>query len=438
MPKVAIVRYEEPGESVRQAVELSQGLAGLPQGAKVFLKPNIVFWTKAVPFPKWGVITTSRVVEDLVVLLKEAGAAQITIGEGMVMYDPKDTATPAHAFETLGYNELGRRYGVKTVNVFERPFRQVDLGDGVELAFNVDALDSDFLVDLPVMKTHAQARLSLGLKNLKGLIDIPSRKKCHNAEPGRGLDFMVSHLAQALPPMFTLVDGIYTIERGPSFDGKVHRSNLLAASADLLSADFAAARLLGHDPAEVPHLALAAARAGRPTDLSDVEVKGLDPAEVGTYHGWDYEYTPDGSLPLPMVKAGVAGLAFYKYDDTLCTYCSGLNGIMLAAISLAWQGKPFDEVEVLTGKAMAPRGQAHKTILVGKCMYQAHKDNPAIQEMLAIKGCPPKAEQIVTALHQAGIPVNEAMFEHMDQLPGFFMGRYAGRPEFEEAHFQVA
>ena len=99
---VAIVRYEKPLESVRQAVELSRGLDHLPSKALVFIKPNIVFWTKVVPFPKCGVITTSRVVEDVIILLKERGIEDITIGEGMVTMNPKDLATQAHAFETLG------------------------------------------------------------------------------------------------------------------------------------------------------------------------------------------------------------------------------------------------------------------------------------------------------------------------------------------------
>ena len=38
---VAVVRYEKPVESVRQAVELSHGLDHLPTRAKVFIKPNI-------------------------------------------------------------------------------------------------------------------------------------------------------------------------------------------------------------------------------------------------------------------------------------------------------------------------------------------------------------------------------------------------------------
>jgi len=177
--KVAVVRYEKPTESVRKAVEMSGGLEHMPAQARVFIKPNIVFWTRATAFPKWGVITTSRIVEDVIILLKERGVDDITIGEGTVTMRPKDTATPAHAFETLGYNVLKQKYGIKYINVFERPFEKVDLGDGVELSFNTDILNSDFVVDLPVMKAHNQTVVSLGIKNLKGTIDIPSRKRCH-------------------------------------------------------------------------------------------------------------------------------------------------------------------------------------------------------------------------------------------------------------------
>ena len=193
---VSIVKYEKPLDSVRKAVELSHGLDHLPSGAKVYIKPNIVFWTKATNFPKYGVITTSRVVEDMVVLLKERGINDICIGEGTVLRDPKDMEAQMHAFKTLGYGELEKRYGVKYINIWQRPFEKVDLGDGVELRFNSDILNSDFVVDLPVMKTHSMTVVSLGIKNLKGMIDIPSRKKCHNTHPQKDLHFWVSKLAE--------------------------------------------------------------------------------------------------------------------------------------------------------------------------------------------------------------------------------------------------
>jgi uncharacterized protein (DUF362 family) len=436
---VAVVRYEQPRVSVRRAVELSRGLEHLPDRAKVFIKPNIVFWTRAVPFPKWGVITTTRVVEDMVILLKDRGIDAITIGEGTVTLTPGDTQTPAHAFETLGYGLLKRRYGVRCVNVFERPFVTVDLGGGFKLNFNADAVESDFIVNLPVLKTHNQTIVSLGIKNLKGLIDISSRKRCHSMKTGRDLHVWVARLADRMPPMFTLIDGIYTNERGPGFDGKMRRSNLLVASADRLSADLVGAKLLGYDSADVPHLVHAAKHSNRPTDLSDIEVLGEQLDRVARRHEYDFQYaaTAESCLPLPLSKEGLKGVFYRKYDLSMCTYCSGVNGIMLSAIRQAWKGTPWAGVEVLTGKSMRPSPGMRKTILVGRCMYQAHKDNPAIRELIAVKGCPPKPKHILGALRAAGIDADSGWFERMDHLPGLFMARYTDRPEFEEGHFRA-
>ncbi len=437
--RVAIVRYQKPLESVRRAVELSNGLAYMPSGARVFIKPNIVFWTRVVPFPKWGVITTTRVVEDMILLLKEHGIDDITVGEGTVTMNPKDLDTPAHAFETLGYGKLKQKYGVKFMNIFERPFKKMDFGDGVELHFNADALDSDFVVDLPVMKAHNQTVVSLGIKNLKGLIDIPSRKKCHNMTPGRDLHFWVSKLADKMPPMLTLQDGIYTNERGPGPDGKMHRMNLLVASADVLSADLVGAAVLGYTPEQVPHLMHAAENHGRPWDFSDIEVVGESIDDVARTHAYNFEYseTDEVILPTPLVKQGLKGVFYQKYDLSMCTYCSGVNGLMIAAIRFAWKGKAWDDVEILTGKSMAPTPGMKKTILMGKCIYQAHKDNPVIQEAIPIKGCPPRPADMLKALHQAGIDADPGLFENIEALPGFYMARYKDKPEFDEGFYRV-
>jgi uncharacterized protein (DUF362 family) len=437
--KVAVVKYEKPIESVRRAVELSGGLDAMPAGARVFIKPNIVFWTRAVAFPKWGVITTSRIVEDIVILLKERGIDDITIGEGAVTSNPKDSATPAHAFETLGYGVLKQKYGIKYINVFERPFKKVDLGDGVVLSFNTDILNSDFVVDLPVMKAHNQTVVSLGIKNLKGTIDIPSRKRCHTMTPGKDLHFWVAKLADPMPPMLTLQDGIYTNERGPGLDGRMHRSNLLVASSDVLAADLVGAKLLGHEAQNVPHLVHAARNRKRPYDLCDIEILGEDIEDVSQFHEYGVEYSEseDGMMPLPLAKQGLKGVFYRKYDLSMCTYCSAINGFMLTAIRSAWKGEAWDDVEILTGKSMQPTPGMKKTILFGKCMYKAHKDNPDIRELIAIKGCPPSPKSMLKALHQAGIDADPGLFENMDQLPGFFLSRYKDRPEFDESFFQV-
>jgi hypothetical protein len=142
-------------------------------------------------------------------------------------------------------------------------------------------------------------------------------------------------------------------------------------------------------------------------------------------------------VEMDMAKQGIKGVFYRKYDTSMCTYCSGVNGVMLTAIRYAWKGEAFDDVEVLTGKKMAPTPGKKKTILLGKCMYQAHRENADINQMIAIKGCPPKPADIVKALHTAGIEADPGLFENIDQLPGFFMGKYKDKPEFDEAFFRA-
>jgi len=158
---------------------------------------------------------------------------------------------------------------------------------------------------------------------------------------------------------------------------------------------------------------------------------------VASRYKYTFPYNQDNSLPLPMEKMGIKGLSYRKYDLTLCTYCSGMNGVVLAAIAMAWKGEPWDDVEVLTGKLMQPSPGKKKTILFGKCMYQLHKDNPDINEIIPIKGCPPQPKSIIKAFHQAGIEIDPAIIENAEMAPGFFMKRYEGKPEFEEKHFTV-
>lgn len=435
-PKVAVVRYEKPLESVRRAVDLCGGLDALPSRARVFIKPNIVFWTSAGPFPKWGVITTTRVVQDVVTLLKERGIDDITIGEGTVVYDPKDKETQAHAFESLGYNELAKRFGVKVISVLDRPFEKIAIDEQTSLNFSADMIQSDFVVNLPVLKTHAQTVVSLGIKNIKGTIDINSRKKCHSADEVRDLHYMVSRLADHLPPSLTVLDGIYTNERGPAFDGRIRRSNLLVASTDVLSADKVGAEILGFGPSEVPYLVHAANRQARSLDLSDVDVVGESLPEVALKLQYSFAYNAENTLPIPMEKMGIKGLTYPKYDLSLCTYCSILTGVVLTAVAYAWKGEPWDDVEILTGKMMKPT-PGKKTVMIGKCLYTANKDNPAIRDAVTIKTCPPSPTAVVEALHKVGIEVNPAVIENVDKAPAFFMNRYEGKPEFEDGFFKI-
>lgn len=433
---VGLTRYTEPAASVRQVIELAGGLDRIRGSDRVFIKPNLVFWTRKAPFPRWGCLTTSRVVHDVVALLAERGVSEIVIGEGTVMFDPRDHETQLHAFEALGYRELERRYGVRLVPVLQRRFEKVDLGDGLHARLNRDALEADVLVDLPVLKTHAQAVVSLGIKNLKGLLNLKGRREFHRIEPGADLHDRVSRLADVFPRVLTLIDGIFSLERGPGPDGKARRSDVLAASWDPLSADMAGASLLGFSPEQVPHLVAVAHRHGRPLDLSDVEVRGEPIEDLARPHQHAFAYDHEAQLPAPMARMGLEGLTFPKVDLSLCTYCSLVVSPMLGSIAFAWKGEAWEDVEVLTGKVhRATPGK--NTVLLGQCLVRAHRDHPDFDRMLAIDGCPPAPEAIVEALHGAGIQVDPTILRHLDQAVAFHMRRYQNKPEFDEGFFRV-
>ncbi len=69
-PVVGLVRWDDAGDSVRRVIELCDGLAGFHSGDRILIKPNLVFWDFDLPFPPYGVVTTTAVVSALVRLLR--------------------------------------------------------------------------------------------------------------------------------------------------------------------------------------------------------------------------------------------------------------------------------------------------------------------------------------------------------------------------------
>ena len=205
---VAILKFKRNNGTVKKAVESVDAFEHLPENAKVVIKPNIVVWLDS-PYPKWGVVTTSAIMEEIVILLKEYGINDISIVEGSLQMDPKEKHIGQKSFKGLGYHKLKKRYGVKLADVWERPFEKIEIADGLTLKLNADLMASDFLVNVPVLKTHAQVKVSLGIKNLKGFLNVASRKKCHNADHKKDLEYMISRLPNLLPPSATIIDGIY-------------------------------------------------------------------------------------------------------------------------------------------------------------------------------------------------------------------------------------
>ncbi len=431
---VSVNRYESSTDSLRSALDGADAFRKLEPEKRVLIKPNLVGWDPAYPIAPYGVYTTSRLVEDMIRFLKDFGVRNITIGEGSAPRGErrtkgKDLRGTALIFKALGYPYLRKKYGVRLLDFFEEPFEEIAVDD-IRLRVAREALKSDFFINMPVLKTHNQTKLSLGLKNLKGCIDLKSRKLCHNA--GIPLDYFCSLFAEIIQPDLTVLDGIYGLEKGPYYLGTAHRMDVLVASQDPLAVDVMGAVVMGFNPAEVDHIALYGRRHDRSLELGLFPLTGNSPEEFARPMQWDFAWREDDSGPRAWDKLGIRGIRMPKYDQSLCTGCSALYNPLLMLLASCHTGKPFEGIEVLTGKRMEPAGGFKKTLLFGNCMIKKNLKNPRIQEAVPVKGCPVAMEEIIGRLKDMGL---DPKLEFLARFRHSLAHRYDGDSAFEPDHY---
>ena len=119
--EVAITKFADQRENIHNVIKMCRGLKNLKPSDRVFLKPNIFMWDRVYPFPKYGVVTTTVVIEEVVKMLKDTGCSNIFIGEATVKDKVLGSSTQA-AFQGLGYYEMGKRYGVKLIDFYKERF----------------------------------------------------------------------------------------------------------------------------------------------------------------------------------------------------------------------------------------------------------------------------------------------------------------------------
>ncbi len=427
-PAVSIASYNHPVNTLRETLDLCEGLKQFNNQDKILIKPNLVGWDFDYPVPPYGMLVTTSLIFGLVSILAEKGFNQITIGEGPLMV-PKTMGMAM--FKLLGYEPLREKYGVRLVDFNEGKFEKVDFGD-FSLSVSEEVLGADKIINVPVLKTHNQTKVSLGLKNLKGCLNKQSKMFCHG-ESSADLDWYFPHLVEKLPIALTITDGIYALQRGPSYTGEAIRKNLVIASPDPLACDIVSAEIMDYRAEEVPHLYNAAKFAGRNCSLESIELRGEDIEKHRQFLDYDFQWTADNTGPLAFEKKGISGLAIRKYDNTLCTGCSiTFTPIVVLAMS-AYSGEPFPGIELVTGKVQEAAPGFEKTVLYGKCACQNNKDNPNIKNKIEIKGCPPDLEEYIEKMKAEGIPLSKKAYAGYRQ---HLYDRYKPEDGFDPEHFK--
>jgi uncharacterized protein (DUF362 family) len=405
-PLVSLVKYTGSPDSLKESISLCGGFEKLDKNARVLIKPNLVTWDDQFKIAPFGVFTTTRLVEDLVILLKDYGCNNISIGEGAVEF--KKGVGVMAAYAGLGYTRLADKYNFKLIDFNAGQSVTIKARDGLTFHIAKEAVESDFLIDFPVLKTHAQSKVSLGLKNLKGCLKTPSKKLCHHAN--LGLEYCFNFIADIVKPALTIVDGIYALERGALHFGNAFRKDIIIASPDILAADMVAAKTIGFDPLDIVHFSEYGKRHHRSLNLSDYEIRGEAMEDHIKPLKWDWGWTKDNTGPSIFEKFGLTGTAVPKYDETLCSGCSPFANMVNILVLSAFQGQPLPKVEILNGKKMQARPGYDKTVLIGNCIIKANRENAEILKAIKVKGCPPSTEDVIGALREAQLNINELAY----------------------------
>ncbi len=243
MSKVAVVKGERSLDTVYKALDLTPYRDAFNDWDRVLIKVNFIT-TK-----DWqtGATTDPMIVEALVHRLREL-RKEVIIVESDAQITNADKAWLAS-----GMDELGKRLDVPFINMRHVDEKvEVSVKNGRELKkIKIAKIATESaLVSAAKMKTHMSTNVTLGMKNLFGMITTKFKGKFHL----RGMDKVVHDIAVTIPPQLTVIDGFVAMEgRGP-VHGTPVKMDTIIASTDVVAADAVASRIMGFNPERIDHI----------------------------------------------------------------------------------------------------------------------------------------------------------------------------------------
>ncbi|MCL1997016.1 MAG: DUF362 domain-containing protein [Defluviitaleaceae bacterium] len=226
-------------KSTYETLEASDIKVYLKPGMAVAIKPNLVL---ASP-PENGATTHPEVLEGIICFLKDFGITKIKIMESSAVGN--DTKK---AYKVCGYEYLTKKYNVPLVDLKNAPHKTLN-HSGLDIQIAEAAFETDFFINVPVLKAHCQTRFTCCLKNLKGCIPEKEMRRFH----ALGLHKPIAALASLLPVHYCVVDGIcgdLSFEEG----GSPVEANRIIAGRDSLLIDSFCAELIGYKPQDIGYL----------------------------------------------------------------------------------------------------------------------------------------------------------------------------------------
>jgi uncharacterized protein (DUF362 family) len=265
-PDLAVARGGEPEMLVQRALAAFGGMQTfVPKGANVVIKPNICV---AYHTYEYAATTNPWVVGALVKLCFEAGAASVKV------MDYPFGGTIQEAYQISGIAEQVKAAGGEMDFMPGFKYVDTDIPNGVKLKKTMvydDVLKADVLINVPIPKHHSLAGLTLGMKNLMGV--IRDREQMHS-----DLGQKLTDLAGRIRPTLTVVDAVRILRAhgptGGSLDD-VQKLDTVIVSQDIIAADSYAAGLLDKRPEEISYIKVGAQSGLGRSDLANLRIEEI-------------------------------------------------------------------------------------------------------------------------------------------------------------------
>jgi len=247
----------------------------------ILMKPNLLIANK-------NACTQPSFVDGVLSYLKEIGVSMehISIGDSPGQF--KTTATKVA--KSVGIYDVAKKYGINFIDFESKaPVREEIIGSlRLKKDYYVSKAikDCDILINLPRLKTHAEAVFTGAIKNYWGIIPGGLKAKFHllgktEEQFGEVLVDNFSWIVKNKPNRLTIYD-LHTIMEGAMgpIAGTMRNWNLILAGQDELALDMVALEIGKVKGIFVPQLKSAIKRNLGTYDLNDIEFVGLSLEEA--------------------------------------------------------------------------------------------------------------------------------------------------------------
>jgi len=239
-------------------------------GIKINLTGGTSYFNRISTPPFELYLTHPEIVRAVGELCLDAGAAKIYVLESVYEWESFTCVDPASG---LSHESVAKALGGEVCDTNQKtPFsgyaRQPVAGGGLiydELMLNGRYQEIDCFISLPKAKRHASAGITHAMKNLVGILPVPSglynngaghRAGIHDHTHGNSdLCRVILDLNRARPIHLSVNDAVFTCLKGEGPWGSAgsglnqERFNtLIAAKSDMVAADSVATSVLGYDP----------------------------------------------------------------------------------------------------------------------------------------------------------------------------------------------